>query len=75
MLKLLVDLFLCCDSTEAMSKLKAVYVACQSIARDLAHEGAHKNMLVTRTSCAVTIFISNNKSIPPIQVPLFGSIG
>ena len=64
----LVDLFLCCDESEGINKLKAVYEACQSVAKSLPQSGGHKNMLITRTSCTVTIFISNDKLIPPIQV-------
>ena len=64
-----VDLFLRCDESEGISKLKAVYEACQSVAKSLLQsDGAHKNMLITRTSCTVTIFISNDKRIPPVQV-------
>ena len=65
-----VDLFLRCDPSEAMSKLKAIYEACRTVAKSLSQGGAHKNMLVTRTSCTVTIFISNNQQIPPVQVVL-----
>ena len=64
----LVDLFLRCGESEGISKLKAVYEACQSVAKSLPQSGGHKNMLITRTSCTVTIFISNDKQIPPIQV-------
>ena len=64
-----VDLFLRCDESEGISKLKAVYQACQSVAKSLPQsDGAHKNMLITRTSCTVTIFTSNDKRIPPVQV-------
>ena len=70
-----VDLFLRCDENQGISKLKAVYEACQTVAQTLPQSGAHKNMLITRTSCTVTFFISNNKKIPPVQVHLYGSIG
>ena len=63
-----VDLFLRCDESEGISKLKAIYEACQTVAQTLPMSGAHKNMLITRTSCTVTIFISNDKDIPPVQV-------
>jgi hypothetical protein len=65
-----VDLFLRCDPSEAMGKLKAIYEACRTVAKSLSQGGAQKNMLVTRTSCTVTIFISNNQQIPPVQVVL-----
>ena len=70
-----VDLFLRCDESEGISKLKAIYEACQSVAKSLPQIDAHKNMLITRTSCTVTIFISHEKQIPPVQVPFCGSIG
>ena len=65
-----VDLFLRCDPREAMSKLEAIYEGCRSVAKSLSTDGAHKNMLVTRTSCTVTILISNNQQIPSVQVVL-----
>ena len=65
-----VDFFLRCDPSEAMSKLEAIYEACRTVAKSLPQGGAHKNMLVTRTSCTVTIFISNNQQVPPVQVVL-----
>jgi hypothetical protein len=66
----LVDLFLRCDPSDALSKLKAVYEACQCVAMSLSQGEGHKNMLVTRTSCTVTMFVSNNQQIPPVQVVL-----
>ena len=65
-----VDLFLRCDPSEAMSKLEAIYEGCRAVAKSLSTGGAHKNMLVTRTSCTVTILISNNQQIPSVQVVL-----
>ena len=67
----LVALLLQCDPSEAMNKLKAIYEACQSVAKSLPQNGAHKNMLITRTSCTVTIFISDKKQIPPVQVGFY----
>ena len=65
-----IDLFLRCDPSEAMSKLKSIYEACRTVAKSLSQGGEHKNMLIIRTSCTVTIFISNNRRIPPVQVVL-----
>jgi hypothetical protein len=65
-----IDLFLRCDPSEAMGKLKAIYEACRISANLLSQGLSHKNMLVTRTSCTVTMFISNNQKVPPVQVVL-----
>ena len=70
-----VDLFLQCEDNDGITKLQAVYEACQSVAKSLPQSGGHKNMLITKTSCTVTFFISNDKQIPPVQVHVHGSIG
>ncbi|MBI24707.1 MAG: hypothetical protein CMN05_14120 [Roseibacillus sp.] len=63
-----VDIFLKCDPSEGMSKVRAVYDACRAVGLTLSRNGSLKNMLVTRTCCSVTFFISE-KACPPIQVP------
>ena len=64
----LVDLLLQCDREHAFQKLKGVFEACRSAAVALAPNSTCKTMLITRTSCTFTMFISNDTSIPPIQV-------
>ena len=58
-----VDLFLQCDEGEGISKLKHLYEVCQMVAKSLPPSGAQKNMLITMTSCTVTMFSSNDKNV------------
>ncbi len=62
-----VGIFLKCDPSEGLSKVRAVYEACRAVGLSLSENDSLKNMLVTRTSCSVTFFISD-KACPPIQV-------
>ena len=64
------DIFLDCAPSEGLSKLRAIYEATRAIAVSMLQGGSVKNVLVTRTTCSVTIFLCSNCRIPPIQVVL-----